>query len=118
MDEIDIKKYPLKEKIRIDDGKSLVLYSSYPTFEVEYKEISGKEIFLLDNNKNIIWQISPELGRTDGKTWKFDKNLPSYSYFLEITIEDGFYMATRFNGDVFKIDMETGNATFAYWKKT
>ena len=112
---IDCKKYPLKIKLKIENNKFLCLFSSYPTDDVMFEEIFGREVMLCDNDMNIIWIINPESGCTNTTNGVFEKNYLSNDAFFDIFEKNDKYYAVR--GDCFLINMHNGLAEFDHWGK-
>jgi hypothetical protein len=116
----NFKNYPVLAQLNLENGLKLVVFSSYYSKEKQFPEILGREIFLFDKNDKMIWQIE----RTpQGTSRIFDEsvggfvNQPYDWHFSGIRIRDGKYLAERFDGDVFEIDMKTGKAEYVYWTK-
>lgn len=100
------------------DGKKLMLVSSYPQEGVIYESYAGREILLLDSQGQLIWQIEPEAGETNTISGIFERGVMSNSMFIGFDIDDAKLMATRFNGDVFLVDLTSGYASFDHWERT
>ena len=117
--DIDIKKYRTMTKIELENGNNLVLYSSFYSEDEKYPEIFGKEIFLIDKNDNIIWQIDDPIGVDS----VFDGNIgdsvtkPCMWNFSGFIKRDGKVLAVKFDGSVYEMDMKTGKTTYLYWTK-
>lgn len=116
----DFKKYPVLSKLTLEDGSKLVVFSSFHSEEKQFPEILGREVFLLDKNDDMIWQI----GQTPkGIAREFDSSIGEFIdkpfdwHFSGLIERDGKILPVRFDGDVFELDMETGKATYVYWTK-
>lgn len=96
----------------------LVVFESYPAAGVEYREIMGREVFLLDDAASAIWQINPEQGTTEGRMHGFDRLQATIEPFVNVWWGGDAYYASRLNGDTFKIDLRTGSAAYSGWART
>ena len=115
----DFKKYTILNQIILNDGKKIILFASCYDDDQQNHEILGKEVFLFDNNNNIIWQIDSPQGERhifNSTTNKYESE-PYDWYFSSIYQNDKKILAEKFNGDVFEVDLETGKASYIYWTK-
>ena len=115
----NITKYPVDQEIRMANGQRIIRFISCYDDDKQYNEILGREIFLFDINDNIIWQIDAprSFGRIyDSKTLEFTEGEYD-TYFCAVYEKNGKYLAERFDGYVFELDIETGKATYLYWTK-
>jgi hypothetical protein len=109
--------YPLREKVEFSNGKSLRLYKAYPTGNVVFKEILGRQAFMFDSMDRLLWQIDPEKGQFDLTKALFDTKVDCEFDFLLLTAVGKDFHIMRVNGDTFELDMETGKAKFIYWQR-
>jgi hypothetical protein len=114
---IKIDQYPVLERHQLNDVNKFVIFRSYPKEGVKYVDILGKEVCFYGSNDEFIWQISPDIGKTNLLNMIFDKADTSDWGFVSIEEKDGSFFALRGDGDTFEIDMETGKAKFAYWQR-
>jgi len=117
-DAVKISDYEIAEAHHLDNGKTLIRFTSYPESGEVHESILGKEIFLFDEHDCPLWKINPEPGSTVGYSRVFDPSCTDVFDFVHISHEDGLYFAEKYNGDVFEIDLNDGSAKFTYWKKT
>ena len=116
---LDFANYPMLIKLNANSNYDLVLFSSCYSEEKQFPDILGREIFLFDKNDKMIWQIDAP----QGVARIFDEFIGEYVsqpydwYFSGLRVRDRKYLAERFDGDVFELDIATGKATYVYWTK-
>jgi outer membrane protein assembly factor BamB len=115
----NFKNYPVLTELKLENESRIVIFSSCYSEDKQFPEILGREVFLFDKNGIMIWQIDAP----QGVARIFDESIGEYVsqpydwYFSGLRIRDGKYLAERFDGDVFELDMATGKATYVYWTK-
>lgn len=110
--------YPIGMALPVGSGARLILFDAYPSEGVVYRKIWGREVFLVDNLNQPVWQIDPEPGASDDLHRGFDPRRPATECFSSINLIDGSFYASRIGGDTFRIDMDTGLAVYSGWSKT
>ena len=113
-----MQSYPIGMILPVPGSGRLVLFDAYPTRDVIYREIWGREVFLFDASNRPVWQIAPEPGATDDIHRNFDATRPATDTFSAISNIDGRFYASRIGGDTFVIDMTTGAASYSGWVRT
>jgi hypothetical protein len=111
--------YEILLRVQVDEDHELLLLNSYGLDDSKTREILGKEVVLCDKNNNIVWQISSPQGDIhifNSLTNKYETEIYDWN-FSGIYRKDGKFLAEKFNGDVFEIDMKTGKAEYVYWTK-
>lgn len=107
--------YRISFSLPVPQRGTLVVYE-YQAAETPLP-IAGREVFLV-NHLDVIWQIDPEPGTTGGRAHEFDRTMETIEPFVNVYEARGGFYASRFNGDTFAIDMETGYATYVGWART
>ena len=115
---ISARSYPINLILAVPGVGRLVLFEAYPSKEVIYHEIWGREVFLFDDRNRPVWQIDPEPGATDSIHRNFDAARPATETFSTINHNDERFYASRIGGDTFLIDMATGAASYIGWART
>lgn len=115
----DFANYPVLVKLSVNPNYDLLLFSSCYSDEKQFPEILGSEIFLFDKKNNPIWQVKSPAGERHvfNELTKEYEVEPYEWYFSGLYQKDGKFLAEKFNGDVFELDMETGKAEYLYWTK-
>lgn len=113
-----IRSYPVSMMLSVPGKGRLILYDAYPSAEIFHQEIWGREVFLFDETNRPLWQIDPEPGASDDMHRNFDAARPATESFSAINLVDGVFYASRIGGDTFRINMETGAATYSGWART
>lgn len=128
---IILSKYDVIKKIKLSKNDFIILFSPYPEEDIKDpkawgKEIWGKEIFRVKNDE-ICWQISipniieNELFWRDGSGQLFDDD-----GYVGISMENKQYgfgeqkniiTAYSFQGCIFSVCVETGEATYIKWTR-
>lgn len=112
-------KYPVQMKLKISDGATLVLFSSYESEDKYFPEIMEKELFLFDNNENVIWSLDIN----EDEFWfynevdKVKQRRFQKTWFCYIYKKNNHYYIQNINGFIFEIDISTGKGTFSHWEK-
>lgn len=106
--------YPANFALALDDGGQMVVFSS----DSDVAAIGGREVFRFDRYGQVLWQINPERGTTESREHEFDRELATIEPFVNVWDANGDFYASRFNGDTFRIDMDTGEATYSGWART
>ena len=114
----DSAQYKILNKLHVSDSKNLIIFSSSGNDGEWIDDLLGKEVFLFDYDTPI-WQIDAPKGSRhifDESENKFVDE-PYEWNFCSIYKKDEKYLAERFDGYVFELDMQTGKATYLYWTK-
>lgn len=92
----------IDKKIKITHEQTIVVVDVSDTKEGWTKTEINFNIYCIDKNYNIIWQVS------EGKTRPAETHCDSFYYLGQNA--QGEIIARRFSGFVYKIDPETGEA--------
>ena len=108
--------YRISFSLPVPQRGTLVVYE-YQTADEAPLPIAGREVFLIDH-RGVVWQIDPEPGTTGSRAHEFDRTIGTIEPFVNVYEARGTFYASRFNGDTFAIDMDTGRATYVGWART
>jgi hypothetical protein len=117
---IDFSKYEVWNELVIARNNKLIVFSAVKNSEERYEEISGRELFLLDKNNEIIWQVDmPEGSETqaiDGRP-REECGLVGDDGLINVYKEEGKYFVISLFGMIFEVDVTTGKAKYVSWTK-
>ncbi|RDE06696.1 hypothetical protein [Sphingomonas aracearum] len=111
-----LRSYRISFSLPVPRRGTLVVYD-YLTAGDDQLPIAGREVFLIDH-RDVIWQIDPEPGTTGSRAHEFDPAIRTTEPFVNVYAAGDTFYASRFNGDTFAIDMDTGHATYVGWART
>lgn len=126
LENITIGSYPILSKLHLENKSLLITFDSYPREGKSNDEILGKEIFLFSEEGNVIWQIQPERGGWSRELQKLDPDKIDRAGFIYVRPPNANpnyrqgpdeYIAMKFYGDTFTIDLATGHAKWKGWEK-
>lgn len=100
-----IQQRQIYQAINLEDNKKIVLLDVLGIKHLSEQE-ANRNIYYIDNDYNVIWQIDPE-------PTKF--NIDS---FTSIKIDgEGIVQARKFSGFEYEVDKKTGKAEITGWNK-
>lgn len=115
---VETGSYTVNLRLPVNDLGQLIVFESYASPGAVHGAISGREVFLFDQNGTPIWQINPETGTTENRAHDFDRSITTAEPFVNVWEAYGKYYASRINGDSFCLDLESGRATYSGWART
>ena len=113
-----MRSYPVNLILLLPASGRLIIFGSFSASDEIYHEIYGREVFLYNESNRPVWQIDPEPGASDDMYQNFNAARPATDPCVSIYTVDGRFYASRFRGDTFLIDMDTGHATYSGWART
>ncbi len=117
---MQLSKYEVISSISLSEGRKLVLFNPFVDHIID-PEMSGRELFLLDKNDEIIWNVDV---RRDGENQGIDGRpkdqfgLVGDDGFINLFQKDGKFILRSYRDMIFEVDIETGKAKFLYWTRS
>lgn len=102
------EKYKIVQQIKLDEGRAIFIYSSFPDFGEKYPELAGNNAFIFEENNDFL-----QIFRSSDRGFKIQN-----SDFVHVFEKDDKHYIQDYQGFIYELDTLTGIATKTGWTRS